>query len=119
MADAVRKQNDNRDTWMVVLKHGPIGAQTPIDLSTASSVRFIMRSTGLSDADPPKVNGLMTITDAINGVVTYQWTGTDLDTVDTYNIEHEIHWADGGIKTIPDKSDGIAYLTLEVVDDLG
>lgn len=114
---ATRKENDNRDAYMAVLKSG--SPAVAINLSTASSVRFIMRSQGLSDDDPPKVNAVATIVDAVNGIVSYTFTTADLDTTGDYWIEWEIHWADGGIKTIPDGSDGTNYLSLKIVDDLG
>jgi hypothetical protein len=114
---ATRKESDNRDAYVSVLKSG--SPAVAINLSAASSVRFIMRSVGLSDDDPPKVNAVATITDAVNGIVSYTFTTADLDTTGDYNIEWELHWSDGGIKTIPDGSDGTDYLSLTVVDDLG
>jgi hypothetical protein len=110
------KESDSRPTYIAVLKSsfGLVG-EAPINLTTATGVKFIMRDVNLSDDDPPKVDSAMTITDAVNGIVSYTFTTTDTDTSGTYNVEFQITWSDGGIETIPNNS----YLQLIVYDDLG
>lgn len=117
MADPFRiKESDSAPAYVAVLKSSyGLPGEAPINLSAATSVKFLMRSVNLSDDDPPKVTANCTITDAVNGIVTYQWTGSDTDTSGTYNVEFQITWGDGRIQTIPNAD----YLTVEVVDDLG
>lgn len=43
----------------------------------------------------------MTITDATNGVVQYDWVTGDTSTVGAYYVEFEVTYADGGIETFP------------------
>jgi hypothetical protein len=92
MADAwYIKEGDTDANYIATLKSSyGLPGEAPINLTAAASVRFIMRSSGLSGSDPPKVNGVMTITDAVNGIVSYTFTWTDTDTPGTYNVEFEI-----------------------------
>lgn len=85
-----------------------------IDLSSATSVYFVMRSASASDTATPKVKATCAIVTANQGIVSYHWGATDTDTVGDFNVEFEIHWSDGTIQTVPNDS----YNTITVVEDL-
>lgn len=107
------KQHDTAPSYVVDLADEfGLPGETPINLTTATSVKFLMRETGGTGA--PKVTAAMTIVDAANGRVQHDWGATDTDTVGTFDIEFEITWSDGTIETVPNDS----YLSVEVVDDL-
>lgn len=100
------KQGDTRPKYVAVLTSNG----TPIDLTNATSIKFLMRVEGQA----PKINAAAAFTDRPNGQVTYTWTGSDTDTVATYQGEFEITWSDGGVETVP--NDG--YLRIEIEDDI-
>jgi hypothetical protein len=102
------KQGDTRPKLVAVLSE----SGTPIDLTTATSVKLLMRVTGSVGA--AKVDAAATITSAAAGEVTYTWLAADTDTAGTYDAEWEITWSDGGIETVP--NDG--YFTVVVGDDI-
>jgi hypothetical protein len=85
---------------------------SPIDLTSASSVYFIMRASGT--VGDPKVKDTCTITDAVNGQVQYLWQTGDTDTAGTFDVEFEIHWGTE-IQTVPNDT----YITIKIVPDLG
>lgn len=80
------------------------------DLSSATSVKFIMRKRGASTT---KVNAAASVTDAVNGRVQYAWTGTDTDTIGTYEGEFEVT-VSGKKYTFPNDS----HLIVIVTDDI-
>lgn len=82
---------------------------TPIDLTTASSVKFAMRDR----AGVIKVDAAGTIVSAAAGTVKYQWTGTDTDTAGNYDMEWQITWP-AGKQTVP----GAGYDTVCIGDDI-
>lgn len=104
-------------TWPI--KRGDLDPPFTSDLSVGTaainlagaSVRFIMRnaSTGVV-----KVNAAATVVDASAGSVSYQWAGTDTDTVGLYEAEWEIT-SSGRRRTVP--SDGFLYI--RVTQDAG
>ena len=107
MADFEIKRGDS---------HPPIFATLPLDLTTASVVKLLFKtSTGSVTYDRT-----CTILDAAGGEVSYVWTTADaasgpLSAVNTFNIEWEITWSDSTKTTVPNKG----YKTLEVFPDLG
>jgi len=109
MATVRVKQNDRRPVVVATLTDSTGGA---IDLSTASGVKFVMKSATASTA---KIDTAATITTATDGIVTYSWAAGDTDTTGTYDAEFEIDWGSNIYETIPTKN----YLTVEVIDDLG
>lgn len=82
----------------------------PINLTTATTVKFIMKSATLL------VTGNCTITTPASGVVTYTWGATDTNIAGNYTVEFEIHWAAGGIQTVPNAAS--ANLVIEIDPDL-
>jgi hypothetical protein len=85
---------------------------TPVDLTNATSVKFIMAA---SPGGAIKVAAAATInTPKTLGQVTYQWIATDTATPGTYQAEWEVTWASGGVQTFPT----LSYHTVAVVADL-
>jgi hypothetical protein len=107
------KQHDTAPAYVADLADDfGLVSEAPINLTSATSVRFLMRKNGQTGT--PKVSSVMTVTDAANGRVQHNWGTADLDTVGTYDVEFEITWTDGTIETVPNDT----YLTINVVDDL-
>ncbi len=110
------KENDTRPRFVVGLLEDVGGpGEGPIDLTDATSVQFFLREVGAAPQDPPKVDAPATITDAVNGEVTYTWATGDTDTAGDYEAEVQILWDDGGIETVPNAT----YWEVTVVVDLG
>jgi hypothetical protein len=87
--------------------------EAPINLTAATSIKFLMREAGTTGT--PKVNVVMTVVGAASaGRVQHNWGASDTDTVGAFDVEFEILWADGTLETVP--NDG--YLSVVVVDDL-
>jgi hypothetical protein len=85
---------------------------TPVDLSTITSVKFLMSANAATTA---KVASAATVDDGPNGIVSYSWISGDTNLSGTYNVEIEVTWTSGKRQTFPADS----YLTVKVVDDLG
>jgi hypothetical protein len=101
------KQNDTSPSLGATLKDALLAS---IDL-TGAAVKFHMNSLeGVS-----KVNQSMTITDAVSGVIQYDWQAGDTDTVGAYSAEFQVTFSDGSIETFP--NDG--NLTVSIVKELG
>lgn len=83
-----------------------------VSLVGADAVRFIMRVKG---ADTVLINQPAAITDAVGGVVSYQWRTGDTEQIDTYNAEFEVAWSDGTFETFPNSK----YIVVKVIADLG
>lgn len=82
----------------------------PVDL-TGKTVRFIMTSCATGVV---KVNAAATVVDAEDGRVSYQWVGTDTDTVGRYKAQWEVT-SDSRKRTFPPRG----YLYIEIGKDLG
>jgi len=101
------KENDTLPALRAVLKDS---AGDPVDLTDAT-VMFHMRNTSNSNV---KVDSAAVIIDATGGVVDYQWSAQDTDSVGQYEIEFEVTFSGGGIQTFPNNS----YGTVVIFDDL-
>lgn len=106
------KQNDTTPPYVVALKDVISDVETTVDLTLASSAKFLMRQAGGSTV---KVNATATISDAANGEVTYTWGTADLDTAGNYDAEVQITWASGKVETFPNST----YNRIRVLDDIG
>ena len=108
MADLTIKQND---TWPK-LEATLSDANGPVDLTAATSVKFIMRKVG----GTPIVTGTgaKKSPPGVDGVVTYTWIAADTSVVGSYEGEFELTFP-GGVETFPNEG----YFTIEIVDDLG
>lgn len=81
----------------------------PIDLSTATSVKLLMKSGSTN------VTGRCTVVDAANGRVRYDWIRGDTDTIGTYQVEFEITWPTALPETVPNTG----YNEIVIEQDLG
>ena len=108
------KQHDTAPSYVIDLADNyGLQDEAPIDLTTATSITFLMREAGTAGA--PKVSAAMTVVGAATaGRVQHDWSAGDTDTVGSFDVEFEIEWSDGTIETVPNDS----YLTVTVVDDL-
>ena len=97
------------DTWPP-LNATLSDANGPINLTTATSVTFIMKPTG--GGSP--ITGTCTIVSAAAGTVRYVWVTGNTTVAGTYQAEFEILWADGKIGTVPNEG----YFTVEILADL-
>jgi len=79
------------------------GGASVLDLTAASSVRFIAKNT-INTATTVVISGDMTIASAQQGFVTYAWGGSDLSWADTYDVQYRIHWQAGGYERVPNDS---------------
>lgn len=71
---------------------------TPIDLTDASGVEFIMC---LDGEEEPVVEAAATIDSRVDGYVTYQFVTGETDEVGMYKVLFRITWDDGTIMTVP------------------
>ena len=114
---ATWKQNDLEPPCQSTLTNS---GGSPIDLSTATAVYFIMRPVGGGSA----FRSAATVVDATAGTVKWAWTTTGAPwnsssgqtyTVGTYDQEWEIMWPSSRPQTVPSAD----YNTISIVDDLG
>lgn len=109
MTTYYRKKGDTKPAFSTTLRNGT----APVDLTTATSVRFLMRASG---AASPKVNAVMTVASpATSGVVSYQLVSGDVDTAGKFNLEIEVTWSGGGVQTFPARG----YDEMVITSDLG
>lgn len=87
------KQNDTSPSLQATLKDA---SGTAISL-TGATVRFHLKSLD----GVVKVDAAMTVTDADNGVIQYDWDAGDTDTAGSYYAEFEVTYNDGSIETFP------------------
>lgn len=102
------KQNDTSPSLEATLKDGN---GTVIDL-TGATVNFHMRQIGKTTV---KVDASATVSSpATSGVVEYQWTASDTDTIGVFQGEFEVTYSTGAIETFPNGS----YIAIEILDDI-
>ena len=89
MAELVVIQGDNKPDVLGTIRDTASG--DPLDLTTAANVFFRMRK---ADDRRWTVNGLATITDAVNGRVRYSWGSNDLANDGDYEAYFHVVWAD-------------------------
>jgi len=77
---------------------------------SGSSVRFHMRAIG----GELKVDQPATIVTPLEGLVRYDWTASDTDTIGSYKAEFEVTFSDGSVETFPRDS----YIRVEIIDTL-
>lgn len=100
------KQNDTSPSLQALLKDAD---RNPIDL-VGASVMFHMKALG----GAIKVDAAMTIVDQDNGIVQYDWTTGDTNTVGTYNVEFEVTYSDGAIETFPNTGSIVVNVVREL-----
>jgi hypothetical protein len=100
------KQNDTSPSLQATLKDFNLN---PANL-TGASVRFHMKSVdGVLKIDAP-----MAITDAVNGVVQYNWNNSDTSTVGTYYVEFEVTYPDFSVETFPNNGNRVVSVVKEL-----
>lgn len=79
---------------------------------TAATIKFIMtdKASGVKQVEKPA-----SLTDAVHGIVTYQWETGDTDIAGVYNAEFEVAWSDGTFETFPNSK----YIIVKILLDLG
>lgn len=101
-ADFTMKANDRLPS---------IQATLSADLTTATSVKFIMKTiTG----NTVKVNATATIVTPSTGIVRYDWLAVDTATPGSYQAEWEVTWTGGKKQTFPT----LTYHTVDILADL-
>lgn len=90
------KQNDTSPSLQATLKDAN---NNPINL-VAATVMFHLKSLD----GTIKVDAEMTVTDADNGVVQYDWQSGDTDTAGSYYAEFEVTYSDASVETFPNNS---------------
>lgn len=87
------KQNDTSPSLLANLKDYD---NNPVNI-TGASVMFHMKDI----SGTLKVDSAMTIVDAVNGIVRYDWVAGDTDTAGAYYVEFEVTYADSAVETFP------------------
>lgn len=79
---------------------------TVIDLTTATTVTITLRGylATMNKVD----DATCTITDTLNGKVSYHWTADDVDEAGMFKYKYKITFSDGTILTVP--SGDIAWM---------
>jgi hypothetical protein len=104
VSDYVLKAGDSWPPLAATLSDG----SGPVNLTTADSVRWIMKS------GSTVVSGPCVVADAVNGRVAYAWDPGDTDTAGAYQGEFEVTWNVGEVETFP--NDG--YVSVQIIADL-
>jgi hypothetical protein len=108
------KQHDLRPRYRVKLTQTDPSNPTatiPVDLTDATSVRFLMSTASGTTA---KVDAPAAFVDRTGGIVEYAWQAGDTDTVGDYSIEFEVMWG-----TEPQTFPSNGYFTARINADLG
>jgi hypothetical protein len=100
------KQNDTSPSLEATLKDANL---TAISL-VGASVKFHMKSFD----GVVKINQAMTITDASNGVIQYDWVAGDTDTVGTYYVEFQVTYSNSSIETFPNSGSLVVSVVREL-----
>lgn len=101
------KQNDTSPSMLAELKDGE---NAVVDLDGAT-VRFHMRQIGNAAI---VVDQAAVIVTAASGLVRYDWSASDTDTIGSYQAEFEVTYSDLSIETFPNN----AYIRVEILDDI-
>ena len=100
------KQNDTSPSLEATLSDANL---VPVNIS-AATVMLHMKAIG----GDVVLDEQMTITDAENGVVQYDWQVGDTSTVGTYYVEFEVTYSDGSIETFPNTGNLSLVITREL-----
>ena len=109
MARIVLKKDDLRPNVTATLKDAN---DAVVDLTSASSLKFIMT---LAGASTPTFSSTAPIITPSTGSVGYTWSSGNTSTAGVYNAEFEVCWSIGVYQTVPAED----YLEVEIIEDLG
>lgn len=109
MATFIIKQGDLKPVLSAYLTDNSGDA---IDLSTAASVKFIMKA---RDGGYTKVDAVASISDATTGAVSYEWSAGDTSVVGTFDGEFEVNWGSSKYQSFP----ASGYVEIIVEEDTG
>lgn len=86
-----------------------------VDISGYNEVGFHMKKPGSTTVkvDADTTSGV-SVTDAANGKVEYQWSTGDTDTMGRFHAEWEVEFSDGNIETFPNTG----YLEIRIPSEL-
>lgn len=98
MTDLLMVQGDTAPDLVAVL-HERDNPSNKLDLTSAAHVYLLMRK---PDDRRFTVNAEVTIEDAINGVVRYEWADNDLSVIGTYQCRFRVIWLDTKVESTPD-----------------
>jgi len=82
---------------IVAQLHDVLTPTIPLNLTTATSVKFQMRK---PDDQWFQVDATAVITNAAQGLVSYSWGPNDLGVDGEYDTQWEVHWNDGKVQTV-------------------
>lgn len=115
MASVIVKENDTRPTRFTLLDRVDTADPQIVSLVDADSLVFIMRH-ARGPGRPLKVDRQpITVLDAADGLVQYEWDASDTDDPGAYFAEIEVTWDDGTVSTFPTNG----YIYVEIQGDLG
>ncbi len=100
------KQNDTSPSLKATLSGANL---VPVNI-TAATVMLHMKALGGSVV----LDEQMTITDAVGGVVQYDWQVGDTSTVGTYYVEFEVTYSDASVETFPNTGSLPLVITREL-----
>jgi hypothetical protein len=112
MTDFTLKRNDTSPAIEFQLQDDDGNA---IDISGFNEVEFFFRqrrdSTTKVDDD---TGGNVSVPDAANGIVKYEWMATDTETAGIFEAEFEVEYSDGAVETFPNTG----YIKVQIVKDI-
>lgn len=86
-----------------------------VDLTGYNEVGFHMKH---PESDSVKVDADtssgVSVTDAVNGKVEYDWSSSDTDSEGRYHAEWEVEYSDGSVETFPNSD----YIEVRILEDL-
>lgn len=107
MAVLTYKEGDLEPKFLATLKNSD---GTAIDLTSASSVKFIAVPVGGGTT----INRAMVFENRFAGQVSWSPTAGDTDTVGAYNFEVQVTWTTGRWQTVPSDS----FASMVIVQDI-
>lgn len=100
------KQNDTSPSLEATLSDANL---VPVNL-TSATVMLHMKAIG----GDVVLDEQMTVTDAVGGVVQYDWQAGDTATVGTYYVEFEVTYSDASVETFPNTGNLPLVITREL-----
>lgn len=88
-------QQDNQITLSVVLRSGPASTPTPLDLTSATAVRFLA-------SGPADIDKACSFVNDETGAVTVDLVAADLAEAGGYNVQWKVTFSDSTVISLPD-----------------